>query len=343
MFSRAKFLGWAFTILLGVVSNEAFSREIARVTLSPGWATFGMAVPQGMATNALQVGNLQTQTDVKNRWPDKTVKFAVLTCKPGTAGQYAVTAASSAATGSIAPQVPTAAVKFTIDGKEYTATVPSAPTSDNWLSGALVREWRSAVTPVNASGAAHNMLLVLFDVRSYNDGTSRLDVTVENDYDLSTGATLRYGVDIVANGQTVFHRDRVEHWLFCRWRKVFSLGASLSEVTDDFEPAFQAKALPLLAEDREHCEDGQGTEGRHFAGGLGGPVHARLRRPRRNGPIPGLDDLLCGEQEPGPETLCAGGGRFVRLVADSPSGAARTGVTRRTKVYGNRRLEDDLD
>ena len=93
------------------------------------------------------------------------------------------------------------------------------------------------------------MLLVLFDVRSYKDGTSRLDVTVENDYDLSTGATLRYGVDLVANGQTVFHRDSVEHWLFCRWRKVFRLGASLSEVTDDFEPAFRAKALPRFLPD----------------------------------------------------------------------------------------------
>jgi hypothetical protein len=60
---------------------------------------------------------------------------------------------------------------------------------DHWLSGALVREWRSAVTPVNAANAPHNMLLVLFDVRSYNDGTSRLDVTVENDYDLATGTS----------------------------------------------------------------------------------------------------------------------------------------------------------
>ncbi len=134
-----------------------------------------------------------------------------------------------------------AAVKFTIDGKEYTAALPSAPTSDNWLSGALVREWRSAVTPVNASGAARNMLLVLFDVRSYNDGTSRLDVTVENDYDLSTGTTLHYGVDVVAKGQTVFHRDSVEHWLFCRWRKVFSLAPRCRRLRTILDPPSMPK------------------------------------------------------------------------------------------------------
>ncbi len=69
MFSRAKFVGWGCAILLCALSNEAFSRDIARVALSPGWATFGMVVPQGLATNALQVGDLQTQTDIKNRWP----------------------------------------------------------------------------------------------------------------------------------------------------------------------------------------------------------------------------------------------------------------------------------
>ncbi len=81
MFSRSKFVGWGFVVFLclGAVSSEAFSREIARVTLSPGWATFATVVPRGLATNALQVGSLQTQTDVKNRWADNTIKFAVLT------------------------------------------------------------------------------------------------------------------------------------------------------------------------------------------------------------------------------------------------------------------------
>ncbi len=136
MFSRPKFVGWGFVVLLCLwaVSSEVFSREIARVNLSAGWATFGLVVPRGLAINALQVGSLQTQTDVKNRWADNTVKFAVLTCKVETAGQYVVTAASAGASGSFTPQVPSAAVKFTMGGNGYTATLPSAPSSDNWLS-----------------------------------------------------------------------------------------------------------------------------------------------------------------------------------------------------------------
>src|SRR5262249_21170678 len=51
---------------------------VATVGLTAGWATFGEAIPQGRATAGLQVGSLPTQTDVKNRWPDGSIKFAIV-------------------------------------------------------------------------------------------------------------------------------------------------------------------------------------------------------------------------------------------------------------------------
>src|SRR5262245_24720887 len=64
---------------------------IATVGLTAGWATFGEAIPQGQATGALQIGSLPTQTDVKNRWPDGSIKFAIVSANVPSAGSYAVT------------------------------------------------------------------------------------------------------------------------------------------------------------------------------------------------------------------------------------------------------------
>src|SRR5262249_57723099 len=42
----------------------------ATVTLTPGWATFGQALPQGVATGGSRVGTLPPQTDGQTTWPD---------------------------------------------------------------------------------------------------------------------------------------------------------------------------------------------------------------------------------------------------------------------------------
>src|SRR5689334_18873351 len=58
--------------------REVLSSTLATIGLTPGWATFGEALPQGAAQNGLQVGNLPTQTDVKDRWSDGSIRFAVV-------------------------------------------------------------------------------------------------------------------------------------------------------------------------------------------------------------------------------------------------------------------------
>src|SRR5262249_30019499 len=99
---------------------------IATVGLTPGWATFGEAVPQGLATGGLQIGTLPTQTDVKNRWPDGSIKFAIISASVPTAGNYDVIAAT-ASSGSFTPVVPTASVTLVIGGRPYLGSRPPGP------------------------------------------------------------------------------------------------------------------------------------------------------------------------------------------------------------------------
>src|SRR5262245_57080276 len=68
---------------------------LANVGLTAGWATFGQALPPGAAYDGLQIGTLQTQTDVKTRWPDGSIRFAVLSARVPLAGDYDVHAAAA--------------------------------------------------------------------------------------------------------------------------------------------------------------------------------------------------------------------------------------------------------
>lgn len=99
---------------------------IADVGLTTGWATFGEGPPQGAAFSGLQVGNLPTQTDIKTRWPDGSIRFAIVTVDVPVSGTYVVTAAGgpdiaySGDPGVVAPQAP-------LDFDFGTSSSPVAP------------------------------------------------------------------------------------------------------------------------------------------------------------------------------------------------------------------------
>ena len=219
----------------------ALGGKVTTVKLGVGWATFGQVVPQGAAPLGLQIGTLPTQLDVKTRWPDGSIKFAVVSTFIPAAGPYDVTA-SSARLGGFKPAVPAVSATFTIGTQLYVATLPSAPSADTWLAGPVVQEWRSVVTPI-ASGAPHPFLRVIFDVRSYSDGSSRLDVTVENVLNMTGATAVTYDVAITVSGRQILQARALTHYWMTRWRKTFSTG-TLADVTPDFEPVFQGKALP---------------------------------------------------------------------------------------------------
>jgi hypothetical protein len=173
---------------------------------STGWATFGIVLPEGQATDGLAVGTLPTQTDVKNRWSDGSIRYAILTTQVTAAGIYDIREAAMSA-GSFTPVTPSAQLDLTIEGAHYTSTVTaSAQGTDVWLDGPFVREYRIRDIP-QKDGAAHPFLSNIWDVRVYNDGTARVDVTVENIRDVAVAGGVVYGVDILLNGLNVFHRD----------------------------------------------------------------------------------------------------------------------------------------
>ena len=218
---------------------------IANIGLTAGWATFGQAVPQGAARDGLQVGSLPTQTDIKSRWPDGTIRFAVVTVDAPVAASYAINTAAASG-GPFTPTPPTAAVTLTIGTVTYTAALPNIPSSNLWLSGPLAYEGRSVVSPVSAAdGSSHPFLRVNFDTRVYSDGTARVDVSVENMLDTPGATTVTYNAAITVNGQTVFAQTGVPHYYLTRWRKVVQIGGTpFASVTPDFGPFNLAKALP---------------------------------------------------------------------------------------------------
>ena len=217
---------------------------VGACALTSGWATFGLALPAGVATSWVQIGTLTTQTDVKARWPDGTIRFAVLTTKVQTAGDYTISAAT-APSGSFVPVIPAASVALIIGSVTYTAPLPRSASADTWLSGPLVHEGRSVVAPRSSANVAHPFLRVVFDTRVYADGKARVDVTVENVLDMQGATTTTYDAAITVAGRSVFAKSAVQHYYLTRWRRVFEVGATpISAVKLNLTPFHQARALP---------------------------------------------------------------------------------------------------
>jgi hypothetical protein len=230
-------------------AGVAQAQPIAEPTLTAGWATFGVSSPQGRAPSGLAVGSFATQTDVKTRWPDGSIRFAIVTARVSSSGTYQVMPGSTSS-GTLAVQAPAASVRLTIGGAAFVADLPQTPTSDTWLSGPNVREWRTIVTPA-AGGAPHPFLRVYFDTRVYQDGQARVDVTVENTLDIAGATSVTYDVAVVINGQTRFSQSAVTHYWLSRWRRTYTANLSTSTVTDDMVPlqrlAIIPAYLPLVA------------------------------------------------------------------------------------------------
>ena len=219
----------------------------AQVGLTEGWATFGQVVPQGYAYEALQLGDLPTQNDIKNYWPDGSIKFALLTTMVPQAGTYPVRTAAPYE-GIFAPGVAEVYAGFNFGWGTCYAVLPTdVGQFDLWLAGPLVAEGRMVVSPVCDGGWEHPTLTVLFDYRAYVDGQFRVDVTVENTLDQVGAGRVDYDVALVVNGQVTFARNGVQHYYLTRWRHVAAVGMfAEAQVTPDFNPVFEAAALPYI-------------------------------------------------------------------------------------------------
>jgi hypothetical protein len=258
-----------FSALLITAPGAASAQTLASYQIGSGWATFGLALPQGSATSGVKVGQLSTQTDVKTRWPDGSIRFAVVTAQVPSGGTFAITP-STASTGSFSPAWPQVSVRFNISGTNYTADLPAFNSSNSWLSsGSLVRESRVLVTPA-AGGTPHPLLQVIYDIRSYSGGGHRIDITVQNTKDITAGNLVSYDVNVTIGGSSVFSKSGLTQNYLTRWRKVFLTGG-LTEavVTPDFAPFYQARALPRYASQVNNQNYGAVTDPKYDILGLG--------------------------------------------------------------------------
>lgn len=228
-------------LLIATSATELVAQTLAKHKFTRGWSTFGLALPPGAATSGLAVGSYLTQTDVKTRWDDGSIRLAIVTANIATAGTHPIVP-STISSGSIADTWPTAEVKLVIGSTTWTASLP-AGSSDPWLSGPLVSEGRVLVAPA-AGGAAHPFLRVLYDVRSYAGGGNRVDVTVQSTMNVAATTRVTYNVAIDVNGAQVFQQNAVQHPALMRWRKVFRVGLTESSITPDLGSFFAAAAIP---------------------------------------------------------------------------------------------------
>lgn len=221
---------------------------LAQVLSSPGWATFGQVLPAGAAREALRLGDLPTQTDVKTRWPDGSIRFAVVTARVPRSGTYLLRAAPANVGAALSPTLPAIWVSLSTGGEQkadYSLPVTLKGTGESWLRGPLVYEERQADLLRDAKGVPHPFLRLLLDLRVYQDGQARLDLIVENTLNIRGAAADSYTLWISDNkGNVLTSRSIPEHPYLTRWRLTYPLGLQAAQVRPDLEPIFQAKALP---------------------------------------------------------------------------------------------------
>lgn len=240
-------LGSLLVFFLIESAHAVFSVDI-RID-QPGIVTFGQVIPQGRVPRGrgLRLGAFPTQTDIKTTWLDGSIRFAVVTAR-ATAGTFQLVDSNPSGPAFPNAQAPAGtSVSMNIGGTVYTATLPRAPTNDVWLSGPLVHEWRRWVTPVAPGNIPHSFLRVLFDYRAFNDGTGRLDVTVENALNQPDATMVTYDCTMRINNVIVYQENALPHFYMARFRKVFDVGQpGIGAATANIEAAVEANAIPLL-------------------------------------------------------------------------------------------------
>ena len=171
--------------------------------ISPGWATFGIVLPKGEIFTGLKVGNLETQNDIKNHWSDGSIRYVILTTLVEDAGVYGIRE-SNVRTGSFTLEVPTAELTMDIEKWGiYKSVLSSSVSSDLWLNGPLVKEWRVRDIPKNKA-MEHPFLSNTWDIRIYNDGTGTVDAIVENVRDDVDADGVVYSTEIKVNDAITF-------------------------------------------------------------------------------------------------------------------------------------------
>ncbi|MBM4019832.1 MAG: hypothetical protein FJ288_16175 [Planctomycetes bacterium] len=235
--------------------------------------TFGQAFRKGQFRDGVRVSvggrALPAQVDVKRRYDDGSVRFAVISAVldelsvkqkldmdlvPGEAAQAggaAVSAADLLATGFdavVTLRFPDGAVRTASARKMLQEAGEKAPT---WLRGPVVTECLVGAPPKDERGSPDEDLNVQFHIRAYRGASQvRVSAVVENCWDTWAG-NIRYDAAVSADGREVASARAVDHRPLSRWRKVFWRGEGEPPVNVEHDLAYLASTGAVPNYDRD--------------------------------------------------------------------------------------------
>jgi hypothetical protein len=202
--------------------------------------TFGQVFKKGDIKQGVlpSVPRASVQADVKRRYDDGSVRFAVISLRlPELDGDTTV-AIRDGVQDQLAKPMPVlaadllktdfdAAVTLTFpDGAKRSASAralltSAGPKAKTWLAGPVVTEWLLDGTLDGPDGQPDPDLRVQFHVRAYAGCKHiRVSVVVENCLDTWAG-NIGYdvGISIGRQGRVVYEKQGVDHRRLSRWRK----------------------------------------------------------------------------------------------------------------------------
>jgi len=221
-----------------------------------GPVTFGMIFAKGDVPQSVAARGHKAQAEVKRRWPDGSVKHAVLTVDlPAVARDAScklelVPSPSSLGSAPADPaaelrQLKDVQLEFRIHGGprrsvSLSRAIRSGRPKRVWLAGDLVREVHFLAVPTDEKGQADPDLEVRFRVRHYPSvGSARVAVIVENSKWTSPGG-VPYDVTVRVAGTQAYakknvgewpkQKDNLGHCKWARWIKRFWIGRPLDDV-----------------------------------------------------------------------------------------------------------------
>ncbi len=212
------------------ISNTGYKQQGVKVADGTDGAKIATWAFTGLASGSYRVAVQWTNYSQHNVQHSLAAKYRI----------YDDTSLLDTVTGINQEKFPTADIK---SRTTYTATCPGSVSGDLWLSGAIVKEWRHKVTPIDGSANPHPWLRVIFDVRVYSDAAAKVWCTVENCLNVALATMVPYDVTIALNGSPTFTATDVRHWVTARWCEYYGIGLTESTVAEDWTPFWASRAF----------------------------------------------------------------------------------------------------
>ena len=261
LLALAAWAGWAVAVTK-VTLREPSGGPAQKVPV-----TFGQVFKKGDLRQGVLVSapGAAVQADVKRKYDDGSVRFAVISLVLPELDGEATVALRDGVRPQLASELPVQAaellktdfdavvkLKFP-DGTERSASARAllkavGPEAKTWLAGPVVTEWLLAGTLLCKDGTPDPDLRVQFHVRAYARCKAvRVSVVVENCLDTWAG-NIGYDVAVLLGrpGRVVYEKKNVDHRRLSRWRKDFWWPAAppQADVIHDLASLSASGALP---------------------------------------------------------------------------------------------------